>query len=331
VDGFIPYCNFFTIDVADYIGKKASAEDLNKYMELNKNFLGKLQIPGIHESFEITSERLSAIGEKFLFAIKQASAIYRHIISKKENDSFVTEVSMDEVIDAQTPVELFFILAAIAAESIPVATIAPKFTGRFNKGVDYVGDLAQFEREFEQDLLVIDFAIKTFSLPANLKLSVHSGSDKFSIYPIMGRLIRKYDKGIHVKTAGTTWLEEAIGLSMAGGEALELVKKIYLGAIGRFDELAGPYATVIDIDRSQLPTPEEIMTWSGDQLANALRHIPGHPLYNMHFRQLMHVAYKLAAEEGEVFTALLEKHKEIVGQQVTENIYDRHIRRLFEI
>ncbi len=331
VDGFIEHCNFFTIDVAEYIGKNASSDDMKAFLLGNEKFLGNLYIPGIEESFEITPEMLKAIGQKFLFAVKQASAIYQYILLNKRNGAFVTEVSMDEVLDAQSPVELFFILSAIASEKIPVATIAPKFTGRFNKGVDYEGNVNLFEKEFEQDLLVIDYAVKTFGLPANLKLSVHSGSDKFSIYPIMGRLIRKYDKGIHVKTAGTTWLEEAIGLSMARGEALQLVKNIYLGALNRFDELAGPYATVIDIDRAKLPTPELVNAWTGIQLANALRHIPGHPEYNLHLRQLMHVAYKLAAEAGETYLTLLEKHKDIVGQQVTENIFDRHIKRLFDI
>ena len=99
-------------------------------------------------------------------------------------------------------------------------TIAPKFTGRFNKGVDYVGDLAQFEKEFNDDLAVIAFAVKEFGLPADLKLSVHSGSDKFSIYPAIRRAIRRTGAGLHIKTAGTTWLEELIGLASAGGEGL---------------------------------------------------------------------------------------------------------------
>ena len=90
---------------------------------------------------------------------------------------------MDETDRAQSPVELLIILAAIADEGIPVQTIAPKFSGRFNKGVDYVGDVAQFEREFALDIAAIAYAVKQFGLPANLKLSVHSGSDKFSIYP----------------------------------------------------------------------------------------------------------------------------------------------------
>ena len=189
------------------------------------------------------------IAKSFLGAIREAAAIYKYISRNKGGDNFIAEVSMDEVNNPQTPVELFFILLMIKQYDIPAQTIAPKFTGRFNKGVDYVGDVDQFRKEFEQDLLVIDHAINTFGLPENLKLSVHSGSDKFTIYPVMGELIKKYDKGIHVKTAGTTWLEEVIGLAMAGGEALQMSKNIYSRAYERRDELCGPYATVIELSR----------------------------------------------------------------------------------
>eukprot|EP00825_Cyclidium_porcatum_P049201 TRINITY_DN8446_c0_g1_i1.p1 TRINITY_DN8446_c0_g1~~TRINITY_DN8446_c0_g1_i1.p1 ORF type:complete len:343 (+),score=23.73 TRINITY_DN8446_c0_g1_i1:588-1616(+) len=253
VDKFIDSSDFFTIDLADYIGKKADAAAIDQFVSKNSKYIGKLIIPGIEEPFVITRELLETIAGNFLFAAIEAGKIYRHIAAKKGVDNFVPEVSMDEVSDAQTPVEMFFILSALASEGVPAQTIAPKFTGRFNKGVDYVGDVARFTKEFEQDLLVIDYAVKEFGLPSNLKLSIHSGSDKFTIYPVMGDLIRKYDKGIHVKTAGTTWLEEIIGLSMADDEALDLAKAIYNGALGRFDELCGPYATVIDIDPSKLP------------------------------------------------------------------------------
>ena len=90
---------------------------------------------------------------------------------------------MDETDAAQSPAELLIILAAIADEGIPVQTIAPKFSGRFNKGVDYVGEWRQFAREIELDMAAIQHAVATYGLPGNLKLSVHSGSDKFSIYP----------------------------------------------------------------------------------------------------------------------------------------------------
>lgn len=236
---------------------------------------------------------------------------------------------MDEVEEAQSPVEMFFILSALAQHGVPAQTIAPKFTGRFNKGVDYVGDINQFAKEFEEDLLVIDFSIREFNLPENLKLSVHSGSDKFAIYPIIGNLIKKYNKGIHVKTAGTTWLEELIGLALAGSEALGLAKSIYAKGFARMDELCGPYATVIDINKEELPTPDDVQNWDGQIYANALRHVKGHPDYNPSFRQLIHVGYKIAAEYGDEYTNMLKKYADIVGQQVTENIYDRHIKRLF--
>jgi hypothetical protein len=124
---------------------------------------------------------------------------------------------MDETDYPQTPVELLIILAAIADEKIPIQTIAPKFTGRFNKGVDYVGDVVQFTREFNEDLAAIAFAITTYGLPENLKLSVHSGSDKFSIYKAIHDAVKKFDAGVHLKTAGTTWLEEYCQRGLFGG------------------------------------------------------------------------------------------------------------------
>jgi len=331
VDKFMDAADFFTIDVADYIGKKAAQSDIDTFVVANMKYAGRLQIPGIATPFDVPEEQLQNIARKFLYAIKEAGKIYRHIEKAKGAARFVVEVSMDEVDEAQSPVEMFFILSALAKEKIPVQTIAPRFTGRFNKGVDYVGDVAQFAKEFEEDLLVIDYAVKEFGLPSNLKLSIHSGSDKFSIYPVIGRLIQQYDKGIHVKTAGTTWLEEVIGLAMSNDEeVIDLVKAFYSGALGRFDELCAPYASVIDIDKKRLPSAKEIERWTGDKLAHTLRHIPSHPDYNPDFRQLIHVSFKIAAEYGNEYLGALRKHKDIIGKQVTENIYERHIKRLCE-
>jgi len=236
---------------------------------------------------------------------------------------------MDETASPQTPIELFFILAALADEKIPAQTIAPKFSGRFNKGVDYSGDLDKFAKEFEDDLCVINHAVSKFDLPSNLKLSVHSGSDKFSIYGIIGNLIRKHGAGIHVKTAGTTWLEELIGLSEAGGKALEMAKHIYISSLYRFDELCSPYAAVIDIDRESLPLPEEVQSWSGEEFADALRHDQSCPSYNINLRQLLHVGYKVAAELGEDYLICLRDNKKVVGKNVTENLFERHIKPIF--
>lgn len=328
---FVETADFFTLDVASFIGKESPVEAVNAFVTSCSKYIGKLTIPGIDHPIEVTEELLVKIAGKFLAATQQASEIYSFLKEKKGEGNFITEVSMDEVESPQTPVDLFFILKMLADKGVPAQTIAPKFTGRFNKGVDYTGDVAQFAKEFEEDVLVIDFAVKEFGLPAELKLSVHSGSDKFSIYPVMATVIKKYNKGIHVKTAGTTWLEEVIGLALAGGKALEAAKFIYTEALGRKDELCAPYADVIDIDAGKLPSKEEVASWTSEKYANTLRHITGHPDYNPNFRQLIHVGYKVASEMGTTYTDLLKAHADVVGSCVEENIYDRHLKRLFNL
>ena len=328
---YVAVSDFFTLDVASFIGKESSREEIDAFIASCEKYMGTLQIPGMEDPLQVTGELLESIAAKFLAATNHASEIYAYLKKEKGEGNFITEVSMDEVESPQTPVELLFILKMLADKGVPAQTIAPKFTGRFNKGVDYVGDLDQFAREFEEDVLVLDFAVKEFGLPAELKLSVHSGSDKFSIYPIMADIILRYDKGLHLKTAGTTWLEEVIGLAVAGGEGLVLAKKIYENAFNRQQELCAPYADVIDIDGSQLPSVEETNGWSSEKFANTLRHIPGHPDYNANFRQLIHVAYKVAAEMGNDYTSLLVKYADVIGACVEENIYERHLRRLFTI
>lgn len=329
VDRFIPASDFFTLDVADAIGKPATPESLQRFIDRHPELVGTIAIPQIANPFQTTRADIERIAGKFLLATQEAGKIFRHIAAKKGNEDFAAEVSMDETDTPQTPPELLVILAALADEGVPVQTIAPKFTGRFNKGVDYVGDLAQFEREFHDDLAVIAFAVGRYGLPSNLKLSVHSGSDKFSLYPVIRRLLPQFGAGLHIKTAGTTWLEELIGLAEAGGEALDLAKEIYADAMAHVDELTAPYAAVIDIDPAKLPSAEEVAGWTSAQFTGALRHDQSHPAFNPSFRQLLHVAFKLAAKKGRRYLDLLEANEEIVGKNVTENLYARHLRPLF--
>jgi hypothetical protein len=278
----------------------------------------------------LSRDDLTRIVKKYLLAVQDAAKIYRHIAAKKGGeDHFIAEVSMDETDAPQTPPELLVILAMLADAGVKLQTIAPKFTGRFNKGVDYVGDLAQFEKEFDDDLAVLAFAVKAYGLPANLKLSVHSGSDKFSLYPIIRRALVRTGAGLHLKTAGTTWLEECIGLCEAGGEGLSLVKEIYGYALDHVDEFCAPYAAVIDIHRDQLPSAAEVAKWDGPRFASALRHIPTHPQFNPHVRQLLHVSFKVAAKHGDRYLDLLKANAEVVGKNVTENIFERHMAPLF--
>ena len=327
VDGFIHCSDFFTIDVGDAIGEAASDEDIAAFVNRHARYAGRLKIPGAGD-FDVTRETLESIARVFLKAVQTAGVIYRHIVEHRGSD-FIPEVSMDETENPQTPLEMFFILAAIADEGIPAQTIAPKFTGRFNKGVDYVGDVDQFEKEFNDDLATIAFAISEFGLPDNLKLSIHSGSDKFSIYGPIRDALKRTGAGIHVKTAGTTWLEELIGLAEAGGEGLAIAKEVYAKSLEHKDALCEPYATVIDIDAAQLPTAETVNAWTGEQFARALRHNQADPLYNLHLRQFLHVGYKVAAQMGDRYYNALKKFEADVARNVTENLWERHIKILF--
>ncbi len=329
VDRFIPCSDFFTIDVADSIGKPAAASDIDAFLRRHPELVGEVKIAGISEPLRISRADVEQVASKYLLAACEAGEIYRYIVGVKGEDNLIAEVSMDETDLPQTPPELLIILAALADEKIRLQTIAPKFTGRFNKGVDYVGDLGQFEREFNDDLAVIAHAVTAYGLPKNLKLSVHSGSDKFSLYPIIRKALQRTGAGVHVKTAGTTWLEELIGLCEAGGDGLELAREIYAYALSHVDELCGPYASVIDIDRSKLPSAGVIASMSGPEFANAIRHVPGHPGFNANVRQLLHVSFKVAAKAGTRYTDLLKKNAPIVAKQVRENLLERHMKPLF--
>jgi hypothetical protein len=329
VDRFMAASDFFTIDVADSIGKPAKPEDVKRFVDKHPELIGAVEIPGVDGGAKTTRADVERVANKFLFAVQEAGAIYRHIEKAKGKGKFIPEVSMDETDLPQTPIDLLIILAAIADEGIPVQTIAPKFTGRFNKGVDYVGDVAQFEKEFNDDLCVIKFAIQKYGLPANLKLSVHSGSDKFSIYPAIRRAVKKHGAGLHLKTAGTTWLEEVIGLAEAGGEGLVLAKDIYAAALEHIDELCAPYATVIDIDRSKLPSADVVAKWTSAQYVNALQHEQSCQEFNPHLRQLLHVGFKIAAKKGQRYLDLIRANQAVVAKKVTGNLYDRHIKAIF--
>ena len=329
VNRFLDPSDFFTLDVADMIGQPAKPEDVKAFIAAHPELIGTVTIPGISEPFKTDKAFVEGVANKFLAAVQNAGEIYRLLLENKGAGRFVPEISMDETDYPQTPVELLIILAMIADEKVPIQTIAPKFTGRFNKGVDYVGDVMQFAKEFEEDLAAIAFAIKKYGLPENLKLSVHSGSDKFSIYKAIYEGAKKFNAGVHLKTAGTNWLEELIGLAESGGNGLAIAKEIYAEALAHKDELTAPYATVIDIDDSKLPTAAEVNGWTGKQYASALRHDQSNLAYNPSFRQLLHVGFKIAAKLGPRYLEALEANEDVVAKNVTANLWERHIKPVF--
>jgi len=141
--------------------------------------------------------------------------------------------------------------------------------------------------------------------------------------------VTKTGAGVHLKTAGTTWLEELIGLAEAGGDGLALAQEVYAEAYSHSAELCAPYATVIDIDPAKLPAPEAVVRWTSEEFTSALRHEQSNTAYNQGFRQLLHVGFKVAAKMGDRYLKALEANEEIVAKNVTTNLFDRHIKPVF--
>ncbi len=231
----------------------------------------------------------------------------------------------------QTPPELLVILAAIADEKIPIQTIAPKFTGRFNKGVDYVGDVVQFEKEFQQDLAVIAFADPAIwaagqpeaERPFRQRQVLHLRPDSPSDCKIR-------TPGLHVKTAGTTWLEEVIGLAEAGRRRTRPGQRDLRQGAGKARALCAPVRRR-DRHRSRASShhADTVKGWSAEQFVSALRHDPRCPGFNAHLRQLIHVGYKIAAQMGDRYLKMLEACEPNITKNVTENLLDRHLKPLF--
>jgi hypothetical protein len=329
VDRFIDSHDFFTLDVAHFIGIAPDDESTRSFISKYSKYMGPVHIRGIARPFEVTLHFLEGLAKNYLTAIDEVQKIYHHLCLVKGENNFVAEISVDEANHVQSPLELFFILALLKEKGVEAQTIAPKFSGLFAKGIDYIGDIEEFAREIDQDMAIIRYAVEELGMPSNLKLSIHSGSDKFSIYPAIHAAIRKYDAGIHVKTAGTTWLEEVIGLAESGNDGLVMAKEIYCQSFHRFDELSAPYASVLHIDRTKLPETGEVLTWQGTRFSESLTHNPGCANYNPDMRQLMHVGYKVAAGMGDAFYSMLEKHAGIIGESVKFNLLERHLKPLF--
>lgn len=329
VDLFLEACDYFTLDVAEEIGRPADEGEVRDFVDRHGGLEGRHRVPFLEEPLLVRRSALEEAARRYLPAVRAAGRIYRRLVERRGPGRFITEVSMDETDRPQSPLELLAILAGLAEEGIPVQAVAPRFPGRFHKGVDYLGDPALFERELLGHVAAVALAVREYGLPAGLKISVHSGSDKFSIYPAIRRVLRRTGAGLHLKTAGTTWLEELAGLAEAGGEGLALAKGVYEEAYGAREALVRPYAAVVEIDPARLPAPGVVRGWSPAEFVAALQHDPTCPAFSPHFRQLLHVAYGLAARRGEEYSGLVRKFAETVGRRVSRNLFERHLRPLF--
>jgi len=133
VDRFIDASDFYTLDVAAAIGQPAPAADVEAFVGRHPELIGRLSVPGIAEPFETTRQSVEAVAGKYLFAVQEAGRIYRHVAERQRRGPFRDGSFHGRDGLAANSSELLIILAAIADEEDPIQTIAPKFTGRFNK------------------------------------------------------------------------------------------------------------------------------------------------------------------------------------------------------
>ncbi len=258
-----------TLDCSDHIRNdisNMSAKEVDenctlsgvlKERYLNKNF----EIEGMSVTFD--EEELKRNVLVYGKAIEFAASIYQtYFIEKKANANF--EISIDETATPTTPTQHFFVANELTLKGVKLDTMAPRFCGEFQKGVDYIGDVKQFEEE-----LKIHAAI---ARKFGYKLSIHSGSDKFSIFSLVG----KYTKGhFHVKTAGTNWLEAMRAVAASNPS---LYRAIHKYALSMFPEAQKFYHVTTDLNK--IPN---IDTLKDEELVNLFKQNDA--------RQLIHITY----------------------------------------
>jgi len=242
-------------------------------------------------------------------AIHFIGDIYTHYIAGRAIDF---EISIDETMTPTTPLEHYFVSSELTRRGIHFASLAPRFCGEFQKGIDYIGDLDQFDRE----LVIHDAIAKHFGY----KLSVHSGSDKFRVFPSVGRVT---GGEFHIKTAGTNWLE-AVRLVALKDPAF--YRRLHTFALDHFSEATKYYHVTTDL--TKIPALDSL----SDQ------DLPG--LMDMNdARQLLHITYGLILTDrkpdgsyrfrGELYS-LLDKYAQEYAALLEKHI-GRHLALLFNV
>ncbi len=265
--------SFFTIDPGAHVDNRAETEDLSELRELASLLPGEVpveqsglarkhfQIENIHIAFD--EQTLLQAAVKYGRAIAFVAGMYHHLEKAAAGRPFEMEVSVDETEQPTSLAEHVYIASELTRLGVKWVSLAPRYVGRFEKGVDYIGSLPAFEADFAGHA-----AIARHFGP--YKLSLHSGSDKFSIYPIAARLSQG---SVHLKTAGTSYLE---ALHTIASTEPGFLNEIYQFARERYETDRASYHVSAELD--QAPLPEAVSDW------NAL-------LEQFDAREILHVTF----------------------------------------
>jgi hypothetical protein len=325
VDAFVAAgYTFYTVDPGDHVDNEAQNATHNILVDkvhalpwdvledtsqvLNERYLERTFDPG--EGFELafSEEILLRAAAKYGRAIAHTVQMYRHLVSRmgdrppstSSGQGFELEVSVDETETPTSPHEHFFVASELKRLGVQWVSLAPRYVGRFEKGVDYIGDLAQFEAEFVKHV-----AIARHIGP--YKLSLHSGSDKFSIYPIIARHAGDL---VHLKTAGTSYLEALRAIASIDPP---LFREVLAFAHQRYGKDKATYH--VSADPAKVPAPDQL---ADSQLPGVLDLFDG--------RQLLHVTFGSVLERfGQQLKEMLAQHEE-VHYAAVETHFRKHLR-----
>lgn len=262
-----------TMDCSEHIDN--SIEGLSKE-EVYKKYVPNAELEKLYlnKSFDLGEGVVISFDEElfkrtvliYADAVSYAEGIYKNNVCPNGNARADFEVSIDETMTPTLPEQHYFVAAELTRRGVKVATVAPRFCGEFQKGIDYIGNLEQYEKEMRVHAQIA----RTFGY----KLSIHSGSDKFSVFPSTGKETRGR---FHLKTAGTNWLEAVRLISVKDPS---LYREIHKYALVAFKEASKYYHVTTDL--TKIP---DVDTLTDDQLPDLFK--------NNDSRQLIHITYGL--------------------------------------
>jgi tagaturonate epimerase len=289
VDDLLPFVQagytFFTVDPGEYVDNAADTDLLSVLQEKAKKqnwdeYAGLYLSQSDDKGFgEFNTETLSRAVVKYGRAIRHVAAMYQRLSQIKETFDF--EVSVDETDTPTTPLEHYFIASELNRLGVRFTSLAPRFIGRFEKGVDYIGDLSALNEELGRHAAVMAHF-------GTYKLSLHSGSDKLSVYPLIAK---HWGSRLHVKTAGTSYLEALRTLAVTNPALFE---RIWALGLERYPTDRATYHVSADVEKVPIGVDLPAL------------------LDNFHAREILHVTYGSALIQfGAVIKTDLVKHMDI--------------------
>lgn len=292
---------FFTVDPGEHVDNGADTDSVDvlkqKVSALGWDELSALYLSGGGEQVwgQFEAESLMRATVKYSKAVQHAVSMFKRL--SELTDAFDFEVSVDETDSPTTPLEHFFIANELTRKGVKFTSLAPRFIGRFEKGVDYIGDLNALDVEMSKHAAVTAHF-------GTYKLSLHSGSDKFSVYPLVAK---HWGERLHVKTAGTSYLE---ALRVLAKHEPDLFTKIYTLGHERYETDKKTYHVSAELDK--LPKTDDLSSL----------------LEDFHAREVLHVTFGSAlAQYGVELKAALVKHDDAYFDGLKVH-FDKHLNLL---